>query len=259
MQPGTHRALADIGLVLAQGVTSQPLRTLALIWVIAGVVALGSAIGLTSLAPVSVFFIAFFIMNGGLFYLGLIEQRRAVNPLAGTTKVTESTPMAVLHALPMKRKRQLQTILEASAAEAARVLEVAPAHVRANLFALDSDGRIRIVPEYSHNMTRPEELSIAFAPNEGVAGAALQDGKPTYAVYEPNWGRYAIPGDELAKADPRLRWIISFPIRDSGGPKWVLNIDGLDDDVSPTGLRLAVAELANWYGLAALALLGGEA
>ena len=80
--------------------------------------------------------------------------------------------MTVLHTLPIARKRQLKAVLKASSEAAADFLHVPREHVRANLFALDSDGKIRIAPEFSHNMMRG--LSRYVSAEDGPGAAALR-------------------------------------------------------------------------------------
>jgi hypothetical protein len=112
--------------------------------------------------------------------------------------------------------------------------------VRANIFFPDyqSAGKpkrafvLKIRPGLHIDMTEPE-LGITLAPGQGLTGHVFQTGEPTVAQRQPaveaGWDeRYQITPELAAIIHPKLKWIISMPLKGAEGkPIGVMNIDGL--------------------------------
>ena len=253
---GWSKGLAEIARVLASALTEQPvLAFVGLMGAILSLAVVPMAIALDEPAAIwllPVFLIVVLVIGVAAF------ERQVQRKLTIPVVVADGrSGMQLAHDIAPRRRAEITDTLIAAAASVADPLGIDAKHVRANIFALDTDGKLRIVPEFSHNMTSPQELSIAFAPNQGVAGAAFQQGRLVFARYTPKWGQYAIPDEELAKADPRLTWIVSYPVEAGGRRLWTVNIDGIEDEVSEGALTIAVGKLASWFYLVSLMLSMG--
>jgi hypothetical protein len=121
--------------------------------------------------------------------------------------------------------------LQALRQEAAQVLEVDPELVRVNLFA-PLDGALRIVPGASDNMKYAPELDMRIEENHGATGTAFAQGKSCLVVKKgKTWTGNTLPGAELDKLYPRVRWAVSLPVKSQkrGVVVGVVNVDGLDN------------------------------
>ena len=61
-------------------------------------------------------------------------------------------------------------------------------------------------------MNKPDELTISVNIGEGCTGNAFSNWKVVIAIFDEPWGHHTLPGSELPKVHPDLRWIISVPI-----------------------------------------------
>lgn len=132
---------------------------------------------------------------------------------------------------------KVRTELQALRHAAARILEHPVESVRVNLFA-PIDGALRIVPGAVDNMTYAPELDLKIEPNHGATGSAFQAGNPCIVVKRgPTWTGNNLPGDELDKINPALKWVVSLPVKSKsrGTVVGIINVDGLDN--TPTMLH----------------------
>lgn len=123
-------------------------------------------------------------------------------------------------------RTELQTLRQ----QAASILGLTADKVRVNLFA-PIDGALRIVPGAFDNMTYAPEFNICIQPNHGATGRSFEAGVVCVTVKQgPYWTGNHLPGDELNKLDPNLKWVISLPVRSSRHDKvvGVVNVDGLE-------------------------------
>lgn len=131
--------------------------------------------------------------------------------------------------LPADILDKVVTQMQAFRQEAASILNQNVDHVRINLFA-PIGGKLRIVPGASDNMTFAPELDISIEPDHGATGAAFVSGGASLVVKQGNsWTGNHLPGDELKKVCPDLRWVLSLPVRSKsrGIVVGVINVDGL--------------------------------
>ena len=136
-------------------------------------------------------------------------------------------------AYPLLPKDILDKILiefDALREEAARTFETQKELIRINLFAPIS-GALRIVPGATINMTYAPELDVEIEPGHGATGAAFATNNPAFVIKsEKDWGGNLLPGRELAKLHPKLKWVLAYPVYNERrkGVAAVVCIDGLD-------------------------------
>ena len=121
--------------------------------------------------------------------------------------------------------------LQALRQESAQILQVDPELVRTNLFA-PLDGALRIVRGATDNMKYAPEFDLKIEDNHGSTGAAFAQGKPCLVVKKgKTWTGKTLPGAELQKLNPSVRWVVSLPVksRARGVVVGVVNVDGLDN------------------------------
>jgi pimeloyl-ACP methyl ester carboxylesterase len=153
--------------------------------------------------------------------------------------------------LPEDILETVTTEMQALRQQAAAILRVPPARVRVNLFA-PIDGALRIVPGATDNMNYAPELDLKIAENHGATGSAFGSGNPCVVVKRgEGWTGNTLPGDELAKINPDLRWVISLPVKSEARSTvvGVINVDGLDNipdalqDLDSQAFKAAVVAL----------------
>lgn len=153
--------------------------------------------------------------------------------------------------LPEDILRKVVTELQAFRQEAASILGHPPERVRANLFA-PIDGALRILPGAVDNMTHAPEFDLRIEPGHGASGNAFSTGSACMVVKRgAAWTGQHLPGDELAKIHPDLRWVLSLPVKSEarGMVVGVINVDGLDNvpailqDSSSTECQAAIVAL----------------
>jgi hypothetical protein len=121
--------------------------------------------------------------------------------------------------------------------------------LRSNVFREWSDGMLRIVPEWHHNMTHLPEWGIALPRGYGSTGNAYERKTAVIARALGGWGDYVLNAAEMGKVHPDLKWIISTPIpmpRGSGEIFGVVNVDCLQEDRTVDELRPLQEELLAW-------------
>lgn len=113
--------------------------------------------------------------------------------------------------------------------EAARILEQPADQVRVNLFA-PMGGLLSMVPGVHDNMTYAPEFGLRIEPGHGGTGNAFATNSPVSVLRASTGWTHNLPGDQLAKIEPRLRWVLSFPVKskDRDIMIGVVNVDGLD-------------------------------
>lgn len=124
---------------------------------------------------------------------------------------------------------RLQAHLQFFRMEAARILRHPADKVRVNLFA-PTDGSLLIVPGMHDNMTYAPELGIRIETEHGGTGSAFVSNSPVVVLRSGSQWTHNLPEKQLEKVDPRLCWIVSFPIKskDRDIMIGVVNVDGLD-------------------------------
>lgn len=125
--------------------------------------------------------------------------------------------------------QRLQAHLQFVRQEAARILEHPADQVRVNLFA-PMGGLLSIVPGMHDNMTYAPEFGLRIETGHGGTGNAFVSNSPVVVLRAGNGWTHNLPGDQLAKIEPRLRWVVSFPVKskDRDIMIGVVNVDGLD-------------------------------
>jgi len=243
---GAAGALGSIGKKLATALEDQPVLAALLLVGVIGAIAL-LAIGIFSQSSTAI--IAFFLLLAMIVVFIFVLARQ---PQTLRGPVAHSTPMDLARNLSQEDRDEIRGALQGAAESVAAALGVGAASVRSNLFALDTDGRLRIVPELTYNMKRADELTISMPIGYGSNGRAYKSKKPNYALFETDWDVNAIEEEELAKVDPALRWIISVPILGkSRVPIWIFNIDGMEGR-DETHLRQVLSEVLYWVEVVSL-------
>jgi pimeloyl-ACP methyl ester carboxylesterase len=133
--------------------------------------------------------------------------------------------------LPDDVLQKVTTEMQALRQEAAQILGQAVTRVRVNLFA-PMDGALRIVPGATDNMQYAPELDLKIEENHGATGTAFGSGSPCIVVKRgETWTGNTLPGSELEKINPALKWVIALPVRSEARSTvvGVVNVDGLDN------------------------------
>lgn len=223
--------LGKIGAVLVEKVPGGPLATICLVLVIAvlGVVAILLTGAGAIVVVIWLVFVIVVVVVGARAFSSYRQENEAVAKLGKVT--VEADVFDLANRLDAKEREHLLDVLRRVRVEVSQFLGVALENVRSNIFGLTSSGELRIVNGLDDNMTKPEERTIVLRPGEGSTGIAYQAREPNIAVVKEDWGRAAVSGTELAKLDPRLRWILSIPVLNvaEAPPICVLGVDGFDD------------------------------
>lgn len=133
--------------------------------------------------------------------------------------------------LPEDVLTKVTTEMQALRQEAAAILGEPPDRIRVNLFA-PIDGALRIVPGAVDNMNYVPELDLRIELGHGATGTSFASGNSCIVVKRgATWPGGHLPGDELKKINPALRWVISLPVKSEARGKiiGVVNVDGLDN------------------------------
>jgi len=151
--------------------------------------------------------------------------------------------------------------------------------IRANIFLLariqggQSDGKWKLVihDDFAINMNLPSERQLQFFVGQGSTGMAYRDGAYQLTRRQRssagNWEvKFQLTSDLEAQIEPRLKWIVSFPLlrpNTTSEAVGVLNVDGLadvaDDDLLnklATSVREKVDEIAKTMSLQASTCVG---
>lgn len=242
--------LGKIGAILAEKVPGGPLATICLVLVIAvlgSVAILATGAGAVVVVIWLVFVVVLVVV--GAWALGQYRQENEdVARVRTLGKVTVKADVFDLaNRLDAQERAHLLDVLRRVRVDAAQLLNVDVENVRSNIFGLASSSDLQIVAGLDDNMTKPEERTISLRPGEGSTGIAFLTKEPNIAVLKEDWGRAAVPGTELAKLDPRLRWILSIPVLnvDEAPPICVLNVDGFDD-LTAEQLTPLIGRMTTW-------------
>lgn len=174
-----------------------------------------------------------------------IRRMRHIADTALPRALIRSSTEAFVRENPAKVHSLLATAVE----DVAREQDLPSTLVRAAVFRLDPDQRLRIVDGMTFQIRDLEERSIEIAPGEGAAGECFSTGEPRIVVFSDAMEDSTI-GDEKEreKIDPDLKWIISVPI--AGGPATapigVFNVDGLVLARKPELLARSIPTLLRW-------------
>jgi pimeloyl-ACP methyl ester carboxylesterase len=133
--------------------------------------------------------------------------------------------------LPENTLAKVTMEMQALRQQAAAILQVPAQRIRVNLFS-PIDGLLRIVPGATDNMNYAPEFDLKIAENHGATGTAFSSGSPCVVVKRgESWTGNTLPGDELAKINPKLTWVVSLPVKSQvrSTVVGVINVDGLED------------------------------
>jgi pimeloyl-ACP methyl ester carboxylesterase len=133
--------------------------------------------------------------------------------------------------LPDDLLQKVRTEMQALRQEAAKILGEPADRLRVNLFA-PMDGALRIVPGATDNMNYAPEFDLRIEVDHGATGKAFGSGNSCIVIKRGDtWTGNTLPGDELEKINPALRWVISLPVRSEARSAvvGVINVDGLDN------------------------------
>ena len=243
-------ALGDIGRQLAEGLRSHPyLAAPVLIVVVFAVVAIAyrNTVALITLLILAVIVAVAMLAMG--FYLELRSQKAKIGRYAGARIDMNGNTIDVANRLSNRGRDEIVTLLQGAAVDVAQSLNLPTERVRSNLFGVDDQDQMRMLPGLTFQMDRAEELTISMPVGFGSNGRCFRSGKPNIAILQENWGDAVIEDEELKKVHPDLRWIISVPVftgADPDRPIWVLNVDGLKERREENDLRIAVTRLLHW-------------
>lgn len=171
-----------------------------------------------------------------------------------TTPTGRSETIAVdQHGATTRTKQIMGALLERSK----QVLGVQ--NVRSNIFTLHKDGNLRILDGFHINMEGPmvgaDELTISIPNGHLSSGRAYKYFRPILSIKGSD-GKWPYASDtcigglleEVRKAHPELKWIISMPIPYQVRPfrlvSGVLNIDGLGEAPNIVQMRALLADLS---------------
>ncbi|MBW7974065.1 alpha/beta fold hydrolase [Bradyrhizobium sp. BR 10289] len=125
--------------------------------------------------------------------------------------------------------------LDALRQEVARAFQGNATLIRINLFAPIA-GALRIVPGATVNMNYAPELDLKISPDHGATGTAFKQNTVAFVIKgDRGWGGNLLPGKELDKLHPQLKWVLSFPIYSKLRETViaVVSIDGLETLPAP--------------------------
>ena len=116
------------------------------------------------------------------------------------TKITDTVAWA--ESLDANTKANIRGFLENAAKAAAHELNVSDTHVRANVWGIDRDRRLRIVPDLTYNMNNPKELTLSMQVGQGAAGLCFAQKQPILARSSI---RRSVGSSRCRSARPRAR------------------------------------------------------
>jgi len=142
--------------------------------------------------------------------------------------------VALVQAMSKSQKDDVMTCLSRAVSDAATALNVTKGHVRGNVFGVDRERTLRILPEFMVNVDpQSPERTLCCRIGQGSVGRCYQSRLANIAIFKEGWGQDVLPGDEEAKLNRDLKWIVSVPVLplddDAAPPIWILNVDGLHD------------------------------
>jgi hypothetical protein len=242
--------LSGAATALAKRITNEFLAGLLLLVVIVAVIAIAVK-GFTIYVAIALAVILFAVL---LFRFAF----RSGGQLPPTPK--EQDTIAWAETLDENTKENIRGFLENAANAAAFELEVPEEHVRANVWGIGRDRRLRLVKELTYNMNRPEELTLSMRVGQGAAGLAFAQKRPMLAPFNEGWGQYVLPTSEAKKLDPALRWVIALPVSAAVDeePIWIMGVDGLHDARTEGQLGNALQQLLSWGGTLYLIATKGQ-
>ncbi len=127
-------------------------------------------------------------------------------------------------------------------------LDLDPERVRANIFAPDEGGLLKIVPRFVSNMSLQRELLLQIEPGYGCTGRAidLKQWQVCIKDAEKGWGEATLKQSTMVDIHQDLRWIVSTPVVGVKGQVWVvLNVDGLVEKEGKAPTRESLEKLAD--------------
>lgn len=248
---GPFQTLLDIFRILAEALKSQPyLLVLVSVLIIAAIVTIAVA-ALVGVAAVYGFLVICLVLIIVLAYLAHEEINQKRRQIAGTGfgwNVDKAT-LQLFSRLNKSQREYVRRALAEAAREVAETVFAPSGVIRANVFALDTDGRMKMADGLTFNMNRPEELTVSMPVGYGSTGRCFQSAKPNLAIFQRGWGKDSIEDPELQKVHPDLQWIISVPILGRSSDRkaiGVLNVDGLHERRPQDQLQNALRALFLW-------------
>lgn len=210
-----------------------------------------------------------------LFFVSVEATRRSVLRIhrTGADSQVEKIKQSLKRTIPVagrtlnvegilgdNEKGMIRRVLRSAANDTCEALHLSSNLVRSNLFRLDDDGRLRMLPSLTHNMHRDEEKPISMPVGYGSTGRCFASGKPNIAIFREGWGKDVIEDEELKKVHPDLRWIMSFPIpyrKKNKGKNTILvmNVDGLEERKDHAELADALGRLVPYGDIIHLVLV----
>lgn len=155
-------------------------------------------------------------------------------PLVAVLAIGEAAAL-LLHRMdgPLRAKglseadvRAVCATLERTRKDVAAELEMDERRCRANVFGQAAKTkRLQIVGQLMANMGESVEWDISMPVGQGAVGVAWKLGVPRVVLLPPE-GDEALSPEETLRVDPKLKWIISVPIKVDGKVRWMFNVDG---------------------------------
>lgn len=249
-------ALRSIGTELAKRVTNAGLAALVILVIVLAVIMI---VGLL-IDRMVVFYSVLPIIAVALIPVALIAVRTSQNrktlraPSSPTASLTSLGRQGATHTsdlveyLTTTESSDVKALLGQIALDVAEVLRLPVEHVRSNIFARLPNGKLGIIPSFTHNMgDPPEELRLEIPVGSGSTGRCFAFIRPNIATFDAGWEENVLNRPGMAKIHPQLRWIISTPITSGNPPQciWVLNVDGIVDSKAKEELQPIMSELVN--------------
>ena len=183
------------------------------------------------------------------FVAGVHAQRSDVSKLPRVRATNNANTVNIFNDWTREQKEDLIRCLQGAVADAAAELKLSTNVVRGNLFGIDEHHHLKMVPEMTVNMLRPEEFTLSIPVGYGSAGRAFQNKEANIAVVGKKGNKSTIADEEQKKVHPDLRWIISIPVLGGNNvpaPILIMNIDGIKEARSEESLRKALPHLFHW-------------
>lgn len=254
-------SLGNAANTLAEGVKTMPvIAAIVLVLLIVGVVIAiayaGDRLALLGYGIMALVVVAL------LGYLALRGPTKDTRGASGHRPTPRDTVALAAHMTP-RQLEDLRRAIEGMVLEVAGELNLPMDCIRANVFGVE-DGRLKMIEELTYNMNRPQELTVTMEVGQGSNGRAFQSGRANFATFKQDWGDDVLPGSEMAKLHPDLRWVVSVPLvlRPGERPIWVVNVDGLKEERTAEQLSEAFKRMvyyAQFFALGAAELIQSEA
>jgi hypothetical protein len=154
----------------------------------------------------------------------------------------------------------IRIYLEGVVKNASETLNIPQDNLRANIFTIGENRKLRIPDGLHFNMDKKEELTVEIPEGWGCTGTAFEQQKVTIAILRDNWGQYILDEVELKKVHEDLVWIVSVPIMNPNREKQnecigILNLDCLNVRKNEQEISAIVNDLRLWSSLISIILV----